>query len=60
MGVELLLTGNQGDVAQQTVRPLLVEGREDRVLVGLGLAEPLSCQHLPTAAEHTQMIYCYC
>lgn len=35
VGVEFLLTGHQGDVTQQTVLPLLVEGGEDRVLVGL-------------------------
>lgn len=33
--VELLLTGHQGDIAQQAVLPLLVEGGEDQVLVGL-------------------------
>ncbi|TNN64592.1 hypothetical protein EYF80_025219 [Liparis tanakae] len=32
VGVELLLAGHQGDVAQQAVLPLLVEGGEDRVL----------------------------
>lgn len=54
VGVELLLASDQGDVAQQAVFPLLVEGGEDGVLVGLGLAQPLSRQHLP-AANGTQM-----
>lgn len=35
VGVELLLTGHQGDVTQQAVLPLLVESGEDQVLVGL-------------------------
>lgn len=35
VGMELLLAGDQGDVAQLTILPLLVEGRENRVLVGL-------------------------
>lgn len=35
VSVELLLPGDQGDVTQQAILPLLVEGREDRVLVGL-------------------------
>lgn len=35
VGVELLLAGDQGDVTQQAVLPLLVEGGQDRVLVGL-------------------------
>lgn len=35
VGVELLLAGDQGDVTQQAIFPLLVEGREDGVLVGL-------------------------
>lgn len=35
VSVELLLPGDQGDVTQQAILPLLVEGSEDRVLVGL-------------------------
>lgn len=35
VSVELLLPGDQRDVTQQAILPLLVEGREDRVLVGL-------------------------
>lgn len=33
VGMELLLAGDQGDVTQQAILPLLVEGSEDRVLV---------------------------
>lgn len=35
VSVELLLPGDEGDVTQQAILPLLVEGREDGVLVGL-------------------------
>lgn len=35
VSVELLLPGDEGDITQQAILPLLVEGREDRVLVGL-------------------------
>lgn len=35
VSVELLLPGDEGDVTQQAVLPLLVERREDQVLVGL-------------------------
>lgn len=54
VGVKFLLTSDERHVAQQAVLPLLVEGRENRVLVGLWMAKPLSCQHLLTAADtHT-------
>lgn len=35
VSMELLLPGDKGDIAQQAILPLLVKGREDRVLVGL-------------------------
>lgn len=38
VGVKFLLTSDKRHVAQQAVLPLLVEGRENRVLVGLWMA----------------------
>lgn len=55
VSMELLLPGHQSDITQKTIFPLLVEGRQDGVLMRLGLTESLSCQHLP-ANGHTQII----
>lgn len=46
VSVELLLPGNQGDITEEAVLALLVEGGEDGVLVRLGLTQPLSREQL--------------
>lgn len=54
VSMELLLPGDQGDIAEQSVFALLIKGREDRVLVGFGLTQPLSCQHVLRAETQEQ------
>lgn len=46
MRVEFLLLGDQRDIAEDAVAPLLVQRGQDAVVVGLRVAEPLACQHL--------------
>lgn len=46
MGMELLFPSNQGNIAEEAVFPLLVEGGENGTLVGFGLTQPLPCQHI--------------
>lgn len=58
MSVEFLFLGDQGHVAENAITSLLIQRRQDRVIVSFRVAQPLARQHfLNTTKESNEALF---
>lgn len=56
MGMEFLFLGNEGDVAEDAVTSLLIQRRQDTIIVRFRVAEPLARQHFLNTREESNHV----